>query len=124
MIKKCIGISIAAISAIGLSGCGKSVQPPLYTWGNYVNSSAKYGMYGHEKDVVENHRAELKKIIDDSEQNKQRVAPGIYAEYAQLLYQTNQKEEAKHYFQLEKRVYPESRVFIDRVCMKLYGVVL
>lgn len=124
MMKKNLLIALSLGAIVLITGCGKSVQPPLYTWGEYVNSSAKYAMYGHEKEVIENHKAELKKIIDESEHAKQRVAPGIYAEYAQLLYRTNQKDEAKRYFKLEKSTYPESKIFIDRVCTKLYGDVL
>jgi hypothetical protein len=78
-------------------------------------------MKGHEKEVLEKHIIELEKIILDSETKQQRVAPGIYAEYAQLLYETNKPSEAKKYFLLEKQTYPESSIFIDRVLKKLYG---
>jgi hypothetical protein len=103
------------------TGCQQQVQPPLYVWNNYVHSSTDYGMKGHEKEVLEKHIIELEKIILDSETKQQRVAPGIYAEYAQLLYETNKPSEAKKYFLLEKQTYPESSIFIDRVLKKLYG---
>ena len=103
-----------------LIGCVQP-QPPLYHWGNYVNSSVNYGMSGHEKEVMEKHILELETIIDESEAKKQRVAPGIYAEYAQLLYETNKKKEAKKYFALEKQTYPESTKFINNTLIKLYG---
>jgi hypothetical protein len=103
-----------------LIGCVQP-QPPLYHWGNYINSSANYGMNGHEKEVMEKHILELETIINESEAKNQRVAPGIYAEYAQLLYETNKKEEAKKYFALEKQTYPESTKFINGALTKLYG---
>jgi hypothetical protein len=81
-------------------------------------------MQGHEKEILEKHILELEKIIVDSEEKKQRVAPGIYAEYAQLLYETNKLSDAKKYFLLEKQTYPESSIFIDRVLKKLYGETL
>lgn len=103
------------------TGCQQQVQAPLYIWNNYVHSSTDYGMKGHEKEVLEKHIVELEKIISDSKEKKQRVAPGIYAEYAQLLYESNKPSEAKKYFFLEKETYPESSIFIDRVIKKLYG---
>lgn len=119
--KKIISLSFLVTAVLLFTGCGQPVQPPLYTWGNYVNSSANYGMKGHEKEVKEKHLAELEKIITESESNKQRVAPGIYAEYAQILFESNQKTKAKKYFLLEKQTYVESTQFIDRVVVKLYG---
>lgn len=103
------------------TGCGQQVIPTIYKWGNYVQSSSDYGMKSQEKEILEKHLAELNKIITESENEKQRVAPGIYAEYAQILFETGKKEEAKKYFELEKQTYPESTVFIDRVLNKLYG---
>lgn len=102
------------------AGCNQEVKS-LYVWGDYTKSSSEYGMKGHEKEVLEKHLTVLKNIIDESEQKKERVAPGIYAEYAQILYETNKKEDAKRYFILEKQTYPESSRFIDRVLAKLYG---
>ncbi len=103
-----------------LVGCVQS-RTPLYVWGNYVKSSTEYGMNGHKQDVRDKHLAELKSIIEASEAEQKRVAPGIYAEYAQLLFETNRKQDAKRYFALEKNTYPESTQFINRVTLKLYG---
>lgn len=109
------------IVSILATGCGKEVKPPLYSWGDYVKSSAEYGMNGHNKEVLEKHLLELEKLINESDAKNQRIAPGIYAEYAQILYETNKKEKARKYFELEKNTYPESSQFIDRVMIKLYG---
>jgi len=119
--KKLISLTVAVITVLIFTGCGQTVQPPLYNWGDYVKSSSKYAMYGERKDVLEKHTSELAKIINESEAKKQRVAPGIYAEYAQILFETNKKEKAKKYFVLEKETYPESTLFINRVMKKLYG---
>ena len=119
--KKIYSLISMLVAVLVLSGCGKQVAPPLYSWGNYVDSSTNYGMNGHEIEVVDQHLAELRKIIDESNAVNQRVAPGIYAEYAQILFETNKKENAKKYFLLEKQTYPESNQFIDLVMAKLYG---
>ncbi len=114
-------ISLITIMILLFTGCGQTVQPTLYNWGNYVKSSSDYGMYGEKKEVLEKHIFELEKIISESEAKEQRVAPGIYAEYAQILFETKKKEKAKKYFTLEKNTYPESTRFINRVMVKLYG---
>lgn len=114
-------LSSITIVILVFTGCGQPVKPPLYNWGNYVKSSSDYGMYGEKKEILEKHVLELEKIINESEAKEKRVAPGIYAEYAQILYTTNKKEKAKRYFLLEKNTYPESIQFIDRVIVKLYG---
>ena len=119
--KRFLSILSVMIILIVFTGCGQTVQTPLYNWGNYVQSSSDYGMYGEKKEVLEKHVSELAKIINESEASNQRVAPGIYAEYAQILFETNKKENAKKYFLLEKNTYPESTQFIDRVMFKLYG---
>lgn len=118
--KNTINFLITSLSILVFAGCAQQVAP-IYKWGNYIESSSAYGMKGHEKDVLEKHLAELNKIITESENDKQRVAPGIYAEYAQILFETGKKQEAKKYFELEKHTYPESTIFIDRVLIKLYG---
>jgi hypothetical protein len=104
------------------SGCATTAtKPPLYVWGNYQYTSTAYGMFGEKKEVLAKHTQELEKIIGESNANNQRVAPGIYAEYGQLLYENNKKMEAKKYLLLEKSTYPESTRFIDLVLVKLYG---
>ena len=107
------------LSSVLLSACA---QPPktLYMWGDYVETSTAYATKGHEKEYAEKHFNEIKKIIDQSDMEKRRVAPGIYAEYGQLLYEDGKQEEAKKYFLLEKDTYPESEVFIENVLAKLY----
>ena len=114
-------IIVSLGATLFLAGCANTQQPPLYSWGDYVKSSTRYGMDGHNKEVLEQHSSELKKIIDESEMNKQKVAPGIYAEYGQILYETGKKEDAKRYFMLEKATYPESSTFMSQIMKKLYG---
>lgn len=107
--------------AIFISGCQQNKQPDLYIWNDYNKTSLLYSNNNHDKEILEKHVAELEKIITDSEAKDKRVAPGIYAEYAQILFETNKKEEAKKYFELEVKTYPESKIFMDRVMSKLYG---
>jgi hypothetical protein len=109
------------ILILSFTGCVQETKPPIYYWGNYVESSSEYGMNGHNKEIFKKHLLELKNIINESESKQKRVAPGIYAEYAQMLFESNNQEKAKKYFILEKTTYPESTQFIDKVIRKLYG---
>lgn len=102
-----------------LTGCQK--EELTYTWNDYNDTSIAYGMYGSVNEIREKHKTELEKIIEDSKSKNVRVAPGIYAEYAQVLFDSNKRNEAKQYFVLEKTTYPESTLFIDKVLIKLYG---
>jgi hypothetical protein len=112
-------VAIISVLLIIFTGCQKKIKP-LYIWNDYTNTSANYGVKGHESEVLEKHLETLKTIIEDSSQKKQRVAPGIYAEYAQLLFEANKIEKAKKFFLLEKETYPESSIFIDKIMTKLY----
>lgn len=101
-----------------LSGCTQKPKS-LYYWGEYYKSEQNTaGNEGNE--VVKKDRITILQEIVTND-GKGKVAPGIYAEYAQLLYENGQKDEAKKYFLLEKSTYPESVIFIDRVIEKLYG---
>jgi len=121
MIKNMYFIGIVFVMIMS-NGCAqKTIKPPLYLWDNYQYTSSAYGMYGEKKEILDRHTQEVKKIIEQSESKNQRVAPGIYAEYGQLLYENNKKEEAKQYLLLEKSTYPESAHFIDLIIMRLYG---
>jgi hypothetical protein len=102
------------------TGCVKE-EPPIYIWNDYANSSFDYVKRSHEKEVFIKHLDEVGKIITDSELKKQRVPPGIYAEYGKLLIENDKKDEAMKYFSLEKQTYPESSIFIDKLIERLYG---
>lgn len=104
------------------TGCTQEVKKePLFIWGDYQYTSTAYGKYDENPEVVERHTQELEKIINESKARDQRVAPGIYAEYAELLYKNGEKGNAKKFFLLEKSTYPESSKFINRVVHRIYG---
>ena len=56
----------------------------------------------------------LDDVITDGEA-KGKVPPGIYAEYAYILYISGQTREAIMYFEKEKKTWPESSVFMDKM---------
>jgi hypothetical protein len=105
---------LAFISVVMLLMASCSVQKPLYTWGKYETTS-----YNYLKNADENSTAALIKTYDEiiKKQKGSRgvVPPGIYADYGFVLLQANRTAEGKVMLEKEIALYPESKVFIDRV---------
>ncbi|MCD8569584.1 MAG: DUF4810 domain-containing protein [Geovibrio sp.] len=116
MIKSLIFALLIAFSVVA---CATNTS--LYYWGDYPKSSVNYAMKSADKEYTQKHIEELRKVIETSDSQKRRVAPGLYAEYGQLLYENEQRNEARKFFELEKTTYPESEVFINRIVSKLYS---
>lgn len=103
---------LITIAAILLTAC--SVQEPLYTWGNYANSSYNYLKNSDDKSTQELIKS-YKIIIEKQKGTRGVVPPGIYADYGFILLQANKIEEGKAMLLEEIALYPESKVFIERI---------
>jgi hypothetical protein len=91
-----------------------SVQKPLYSWYEYNASSYLYLKNADEKSTQQ--MIEIyQKIIDKQKGSRQAVPPGIYADYGFLLLQADKAREGKAMLMQEIALYPESKVFIERV---------
>ncbi|HBG40375.1 MAG TPA: DUF4810 domain-containing protein [Porphyromonadaceae bacterium] len=109
--KKIMLFVIAAL-ALGLASC--TTQKSLYSWANYPTSSYNYLKNSDEKstqELIETYQ----KIIEKQEGTRGVVPPGIYADYGFLLLTANKTEEGKALLDKEIALYPESKVFIDRI---------
>lgn len=86
----------------------------LYYWGNYEDTS-----YKHYKQGTDEAKAELmatyEKMIEKQTGTRKTVAPGICAEYGFMLVQAGKVEEGINYLKKEIELYPESKVFIERI---------
>ena len=86
----------------------------LYYWGNYEDAS-----YKHYKQGTDDAKAELmatyEKMISKQIGTRKTIAPGICAEYGYMLIQSGKREEGINYLKKEIELYPESRVFIERI---------
>ena len=90
----------------------------LYSWGKYESSSYNYLKASDDKSaqaLAETYQS----IIDKQTGTRGVVPPGIYADYCFLLLQTNKIKEGKEMLLKEIALYPESKVFIDRILKKL-----
>ncbi len=100
------------ISTFLLASC--TTQKSLYSWGNYESASYNYLKNSNEKSTQELIEA-YQKIIKKQKGTRGVVPPGIYADYGFLLLQINKTEEGKAMLMKEITLYPESKVFIDRI---------
>jgi len=105
-------VIILTVSVLLLTAC--STQQALYSWGNYENASYNYLKNGDElstQELIKTYQA----IIDKQKGKRGAVPPGIYADYGFILLQANRTEEGKAMLLKEITLYPESKVFIERI---------
>lgn len=110
---------IAIFVIFFLYGCAfPPALHPKYDWGNY-----SHALYKHKKSHTDASYQEYKKsladIIEKTKTSGNPVPPGIYCEYGFILAQEGKLEEAKIYFEFEKKTYPESRIFVDKLITEL-----
>lgn len=105
----------ALIIAIFLVSC-QTAQKPLYSWGKYENSSYSYLKKNNDKATLAL-MDDYKKIIGKQEGTRKIPPPGIYADYGFLLMQAGKSEEGKAMLEKEIAIYPEAKIFIDRILL-------
>ena len=100
-----------------LIGCAPQ-KKRLYSWGHYDGASYYYLKNNDEKStklLMDSY----KEIIEKQTGLRGVVPPGIYADYGFLLIQQKQTQEGKSMLKKEVELYPESKVFIDRILKTL-----
>jgi hypothetical protein len=107
-------ITMLVAILMGLTGCAAQVTEAGYYWGNYANT-----LYHYTRDPSEEtlaiHVEELKTIIAESNERDLRVPPGIYAELGYIEARKGQDDAAMSHYEAEMNLYPESRVFLERL---------
>jgi hypothetical protein len=98
--------------------CSCISQQKLYSWGKYQTTSYNYLKNNDEKSTQELIKT-YQVIIAKQSGTRNVVPPGIYADYGFLLLQLNKTTEGKEMLLKEIALYPESKVFIDRILKKL-----
>ena len=99
----------AAVLAIAAAGCA---PPTMYPWNAY--DERLYAHYRNPQDR-ETWVEGLKVTILRAEGSGRRVPPGVYAEYGFALYEEGRFPEAVAYFGKERDLWPESRVFMEKM---------
>jgi len=105
---------ITAFAALLLITSCTTQAPKMYTWGDYSNAT-----YNFIKSHSDADRDALIKtyenIIKKQKGTRKVVPPGIYADYGYLLIQIGQDQKGKEMLEKEVALYPESKVFIERI---------
>ena len=108
---KKISLALISLAFISIYGCGPN---RLYYYGSYSNT-----LYNYRKDTnhetLARHMEELENIIAESKEQGKRVPPGLYGELGYLYMKSSNIEKAINFFNLEKKIYPESTVLMDRL---------
>lgn len=95
-----------------------TVEKPLYSFGKYETVSYNYLKNSDEKatqDLIDNYKG----IIEKQTGSRNVVPPGVYADYAFILLQAGKTSEGKALMLKEVELYPESKIFIDRILKML-----
>jgi len=103
---------IISIFVILLTAC--TIQKPLYSWGNYPSTSYNYLKNGDDESTQELIKS-YQTIINEQKGSRGVVPPGIYADYGFILLKANKTAEGKAMLLQEIALYPESKVFIERI---------
>lgn len=93
-------------------------QPALYSWSSYSDAT-----YNYIKSHSDEDKARLIKtyesIIKKQKGTRKCVPPGVYADYGYLLIESGEKDKGKEMLEKEIALYPESKVFIERIIKNL-----
>ena len=110
-------IIIIIFSTIILLSC----VAPLYNWENYEKTSYLY-LKNADSTSIQGILDTYQKIIDNPKKAIGGVAPlrgvvppGIYADYGYVLLQEGKTEAGKTMLVKEMEIYPESKVFIEKI---------
>ena len=106
---------LRSIPALAVAACaaGCAAAPKtLYSWHGYDDA-----LYRQAKAPQDNqaYLERLKQIIEAAETSKDKVPPGIYAEYGYALFTNGQLDDAIAYYQKERDTWPESSVFMEKM---------
>ncbi|MCY2687549.1 DUF4810 domain-containing protein [Salinimicrobium sp. TH3] len=91
-----------------------SAPKKLYSWEKYEAASYNYIKNSDEASLatlLENYE----KVISKQKGTRGIVPPGIHADYGFILMKTGRVAEGKGMLAKEMELYPESKIFIDRI---------
>ena len=97
------------IAASYAAGCAPRTA---YLWGDY--DSVLYAHYANPQNS-ERYLERLGQIVQKAEVEKDRMPPGLYAEYGYALFEAGRLDEAITYYKREREEWEESRVFMDKM---------
>jgi hypothetical protein len=98
-----------------LAGCQ---APSLYEWGNY--EPILYVSYRAPDQMPPERQAELLEAdVQKAAGEGRAVAPGVHAHLGYAYFQLGRMDAARQELETEKRLFPESTVFMNRLVARL-----
>jgi len=94
-----------------LSGCA---APSMYYWGDY-SSTLYHSKKTPSDETGLKHQQALENIIEESKTRNLKAPPGVYAELGYIYLKQNKNQNAIQYFKLEREIYPESALLMQRL---------
>jgi len=104
-------LAALVVLAVVLVGCAPQ---RMYYWGDYSDTLYQSKKHPSDQSTL-NHQQALEKILEESRKNNLRVPPGVYAELGYIYFRQNKKDLAIHNFKMEKALYPESALLMNRL---------
>jgi len=102
------------IATIGLLICSCTTTKELYDWKGYDDAVYSYTRNRDEKSL-ENIVNVYNKLISNRVGSRNMPPPGICADYGYILIENGNLEKGKELLIKETELYPESKIFIDRI---------
>lgn len=116
---KHIFLVLGAVLSLGLVGCASGPKP-LYSWGQFPQQTY-LALSLPEKATPQDQVLKLEKDVEKAKGKNVAVPPGLYAHLGLQYLAMNNAPRAIEYFELERQVYPESTVLMDRLLQKMTG---
>jgi hypothetical protein len=110
--RKLIGVLTIAV-VLTLSGCA-TVTEAGYYWGKYSSTLYDYTKNPSDETMAA-HVEELEEIVSESAERELRVPPGVHAELGYIRAKQGDDATAIAHYESEMVLYPESRLFLERV---------
>ena len=107
---------LLTLIAFAFVSCG--TQQQLYNWKGYDDAVYAYTKHSDEKSV-ESLMAVYERMIQNSGGTRKVPPPGVCADYGFLLIEKGKVQEGKELLVKETVLYPESKLFVDRILKRL-----
>lgn len=110
-------VAAGLLTLFVLTGC-VTPDPPLYRWGGYEDLIyAGYKNPGSSDPVTDANI--LAEDMARTEAEGKQVPPGVRVHLGYLYFSQGRDNEARALFELEREVFPESKVFIDGLLARM-----
>ena len=114
-----IFLLMSGLVSLSLVGCATAPKS-LYSWGEFPQQTY-LSLSLPEKATPQDQVLKLEKDIEKAKAKNLAVPPGLYAHLGLQYLNMNDAPRAIQYFELERQVYPESTVLMDRLLKKMTG---